>query len=413
MNRTLRVMRHEILTTVMRRSFLLTAFGVPLISAFVFAAVAFFNRSATDGIVSMVNSSGATSQIKAEGYVDESGLIKVIPPAVPEGALKSFPDVQAARKALARGEIDTYYLIPADYLQSGELIIVRSDFNPFSAFAESNLIRQTLDVNLLDGDFRLSHRIEDPLNLETRVKEPEVQRDQSDPVTFFLPYGVGMIYYVVILMSASLLLNSITKEKENRVLEILMSAITSRQLFAGKIVGLGLAGLLQAVTWVGTGYFLLQVSGQALDLPADFQLPVSFLGLGLLFFLLGYSLYASIMAAVGALVPNLREASQATFVIILPLLVPLMAVSLLVSEPNGALALALSLFPFTAPVAMMARLAATQVSWWQLVLAVALLIGTVIWFVRVAAHLFRAQVLLSGQPFDLRRLFRALIGKAE
>jgi ABC-2 type transport system permease protein len=413
MKRTLYVLRHEILSTVMRRSFLLTAFGVPLVSALIFAAVSFFNRSATDGIVSMVNSSGAASQIKTEGYVDESGLIKVIPPAVPEGALKSFPDVPAAREALKRGEIDAYYLIPADYLQSGELVIVRSDFNPFSAFAESNLIRQTLDVNLLDGDFRLARRIEDPLSLETRVKQPEVTREQSDPVTFFLPYGVGMVYYVIILMSASLLLNSITKEKENRVLEILMSAITSRQLFAGKVIGLGLAGLLQAVLWVGTGYLILQVSGQTLDLPADFQLPASFLAWGLLFFLLGYSLYASIMAAVGALVPNLREATQATFVIILPLLVPLMAVSLLVSEPNGTLALALSLFPFTAPVAMMARLAATQVPWWQLVVAAFLLLGSVIWFVRLAAHLFRAQVLLSGQPFDLRRLFRALIGEME
>ena len=412
MRRVLRVMRHEILSTVVRRSFLFTAFGIPLVSALVFAAVSFFDRPAPSGIASVVNPPGADSQMSSEGYVDESGLIKIIPPAVPEGALKSFPDVPAARKALERGEIDTYYLIPADYLQSGEIIIVRPDFNPFSAFAESGMIRQTLDVNLLAGDIQLADRIDNPLNLETRVNQPEVQRDQGDPLTFFLPYGVGMVYYVVILMSASLLLNSVTKEKENRILEILMSAITSRQLFVGKIVGLGLVGLFQAVLWVGSGYLLLQLSGQTLDAPPDFQLPVSFLGWGLLFFLLGYSLYASIMAAVGALVPNLREASQATFVIILPLLVPLMAVSLLVSEPNGTVALTLSLFPFTAPVGMMARLAATQVPWWQLAAAVLLLIVTVIWFVRVAAHLFRAQVLLSGQPFDLRRLFRALIGDA-
>ena len=412
MRRVLRVMRHEILSTVVRRSFLFTAFGIPLVSALVFAAVSFFDRPAPSGIASVVNPPGADSQMSSEGYVDESGLIKIVPPAVPEGALKSFPDVAAARKALERGEIDTYYLIPADYLQSGEIIIVRPDFNPFSAFAESGMIRQTLDVNLLAGDIQLADRIDNPLNLETRVNQPEVQRDQGDPLTFFLPYGVGMVYYVVILMSASLLLNSVTKEKENRILEILMSAITSRQLFVGKIVGLGLVGLFQAVLWVGSGYLLLQLSGQTLDAPPDFQLPVSFLGWGLLFFLLGYSLYASIMAAVGALVPNLREASQATFVIILPLLVPLMAVSLLVSEPNGTVALTLSLFPFTAPVGMMARLAATQVPWWQLAAAVLLLIVTVIWFVRVAAHLFRAQVLLSGQPFDLRRLFRALIGDA-
>jgi ABC-2 type transport system permease protein len=411
MRRLLYVIRYEILSTVLRRSFLLTAFGVPIASALIFAAVSFFNRPASAGIASLMPQPSA-ALVTTEGYVDESGLIKIIPPFVPEGALRSYPDITAVRKALERKEINAYYLIPADYLSSGEIIIVRPDFNPFSAFAESDLIRQTLDVNLLEGDVRLASKIEKPLNLETRVEQPEVQRDQSDPLTFFLPYGVGMVYYVVILMSASLLLNSVTKEKENRILEILVSAITSRQLFTGKLIGLGLVGLFQAVLWVGTGYLLLQFSGQTLDVPADFQLPLSFLGWGLLFFLLGYGLYASIMAAMGALVPNLREASQATFVIILPLLVPLMAVSLLVSDPNGGVALVLSLFPFTAPVAMMARLAATQVPWWQLVTAVILLIVTVIWFVRVAAHLFRAQVLFSGQPFDLRRLFHALMGEA-
>jgi ABC-2 type transport system permease protein len=221
-----------------------------------------------------------------------------------------------------------------------------------------------------------------------------------------------MLYYVLILMSASLLLNSVTKEKENRVLEILMSSVSSRQLLTGKITGLGIASLFQAVIWVGTGFAVLRLSGRSFDISHAFQLPLSFLAWGFIFFVLGYALYASLMASVGALVPNLREASQATFIVIIPLVIPLMAISIIIRDPNGALATILSLFPLTAPVTMMTRLAATSVPLWQTTLAAILLALTAVWIVRAVANMFRAQTLLSGQPFSLQRLFRALAGKS-
>jgi ABC-2 type transport system permease protein len=118
------------------------------------------------------------------------------------------------------------------------------------------------------------------------------------------------------------------------------------------------------------------------------------------------------MAAVGALVPNLREASQATFVVIMPMLIPLLTISILIDQPDGPLATVLSIFPLTAPVAMMTRLAGTDVPLWQVLLAVLLLAGTVVLIVRAVANMFRAQTLLSGQPFNLRRFFSALGGRA-
>jgi ABC-2 type transport system permease protein len=220
-----------------------------------------------------------------------------------------------------------------------------------------------------------------------------------------------MIYYAVILMSASFLLNSLTKEKENRVIEILMSSITPRQLLVGKIIALGLVGLLQAALWVGTGYALLRLSGRTFSLPSSFQLPPSFLFWGAVFFLLGYGLYASLMAGVGALVPNLREASQATFAVILPLLIPLVMISVLIEDPNGALALGLSLFPLTSPVVMMTRLSAAQVPLPQLLLSAALLAATAALVVRTVAGMFRAQTLLAGQALTPKRLFALLAGK--
>jgi ABC-2 type transport system permease protein len=140
-------------------------------------------------------------------------------------------------------------------------------------------------------------------------------------------------------------------------------------------------------------------------------LPPSFLFWGAVFFLLGYGLYASLMAGVGALVPNLREASQATFVVILPLLIPLVMISVLIEDPNGALALGLSLFPLTSPVVMMTRLSAAQVPLPQLLLSAALLAVTAALVVRTIADMFRTQTLLAGQTLTLKRLFALLSGK--
>jgi ABC-2 type transport system permease protein len=410
MKKVFLVLRNEVIVTVTRRSFLISALGIPLLSILVVLGASIINSRAPSSLSQFLSSQSSPSN-SSEGYVDESGLIHALPPNVPQGAYIAYPDQAAAERALEDGKISAFYVIPTNYLDSGEIINVRPDFNPLSAFDQSSPIESILTYNLLGGNQELAAKVEHPLNLQEVSLAPTPQRDESNPLTFFLPYGVTMVFYVVILMSASLLLNSITKEKENRVLEILMVSVTPRQMLEGKILGLGVVGLIQTALWVGTGYGLLRLSGRTFSLPAAFQLPVSFLIWGLVFFLLGYGLYASLMASVGALVPNLREASQATFVVILPLIIPLMMIGVLIDQPNGALATGLSLFPLTSPVVMMTRLAATNLPLWQPLLAAVLLVITLVLVIRVVAGMFRAQILLSGQPFSLKGLVRALTGR--
>jgi ABC-2 type transport system permease protein len=217
---------------------------------------------------------------------------------------------------------------------------------------------------------------------------------------------------MLIVGSATLLLNNISKEKENRVIEVLLTSVTTGQLLTGKILGLGIVGLGQTLFWFGTSYLLLNLSGRAFHLPSAIHLPVSFLLWGLVFFILGYAVYASLMAGLGALAPNLREASQTTFIITLPLIIPLfLSSSVFMQAPNGTIATALSLFPLSAPVAMMARLSAGGVEWWQPLMAALLLAASAVLIVRAVAGMFRAQTLLLGQAFNLKAYLRALAGK--
>jgi ABC-2 type transport system permease protein len=307
--------------------------------------------------------------------------------------------------------ISGYYLVPADYLQSGQVIYNRPDFNPISAQGQSDSFEWVLRLNLLEGDAQLASLTYGPLDLEKVSLAPEPERDQANMLSFWLPYGVTILFYIILMGSASLLLSSVAKEKENQVMEILMISVTPRQLLTGKIIGLGLVGLVQTVTWVVIGRLLLSRGEQTFNLGEAFRLPPSFIAWAVVFFLGGYAVYASLMAGLGALAPNLREASQATLVVVFPLIIPLFLISIMIEQPNGPLAFLLSMFPLTSPVVMMLRLSATNVPVWQPIVSAALLLVTAAFVMRSAARMFRTQSLLSGQAFSVKLYLQALVGK--
>jgi len=303
--------------------------------------------------------------------------------------------------------------VPADYIQKGKITYIRPDFNPLASSGDqSNLFTWAVQVNLAGGDMLFVNLVNGPLQVDETSLAVVAVPDENNPLALWTPYIITLIFYMLIIGSSSLLLSNISKEKENRVIEMLLTSVTPPQLLTGKILGLGILGLGQTVFWFGTSYILLNLSGRTFQLPSAIHLPASFLAWGLVFFILGYAVYASLMAGLGALAPNLREASQATFVITMPLMIPLfLSSSVFMQAPNGTIAIVLSLFPLSAPVAMMARLSAGGVAWWQPLLAAVLLAATAVLIVRAVAGMFRAQALLSGQTFNLKTYLRALAGK--
>ncbi len=406
MNKMLLVFKNELVTTVTRRSFIITLLLLPAASAIIMVIVSILGQN-TSQVVSQVFSS-APARV-AEGFVDESGLIKSLPTGGASTQLVQFADVAQARSALAQGSVTGFYVIPKDYITSGKVTYVRNDFNPLAGLSQTYAIQEIIHYNLLGENETLATRIETPLQLERVNLAPQTpQREQSNPLTFILPYVVTMIFYIVILTAASLMLNSVTTEKQNRMMEILMVSISPSQMLTGKIIALGLVGLLQTIVWTGAGYGLLILSGQRLNLSAAFLLPPSILVWGVVFFILGYAVYAGFMAGVGALVPNLREASQATTLMIIPLVIPLALISTLTNSPDGVIAVVLSLFPLTSPIAMMTRLSAGNVPVWQILLSALILAGTAYLVIRTVAGLFRAQTLLSGKTFNIKAFITAV-----
>jgi ABC-2 type transport system permease protein len=195
----------------------------------------------------------------------------------------------------------------------------------------------------------------------------------------------------------------VVAEKENRTAEVLLLSLNPRELMIGKMLAMSLVMWLQVVVWVGGGILILNRGAEVLNM-ARFTFPPGFLVWALLFLVFGYLLFASVMAAAGAIAPTAREGAQVTWLLILPLMPTLMFGPAFLEDPNGTLSVVLSLFPFSAPSAMVTRLAVAQVPLWQIVVSLAGLALSAYLFVLLAARFFRAGNLLSDESFHWRRL---------
>ena len=229
-----------------------------------------------------------------------------------------------------------------------------------------------------------------------------------------MPSIMVAFFFVVFMSSSTMLFSSIGTEKENRTIELLMVSITPRQLLTGKTIALGIAGLTQTVIWLTAIFIIFNLGGSTIKLPEDFVFPVGIVMWGLVFFIGGFGLYASMMAGAGALVPKMKEAGIANFLAMIPLFFGYIAglIAPMAGFTDSGFLVFLSFFPFTSPVVMIMRLTDSIVPIWHILIAVALLFVSAYYALRLVSAMFHAQNLLSGQPFSVKRYFLALAGKA-
>lgn len=192
-------------------------------------------------------------------------------------------------------------------------------------------------------------------------------------------------------------------------MELLLLSASPNQLLSGKVVSYCILGFLQVLAWLGAVYLVFKIGGATLSLPPGFSLPISLLVWGLIFFVLGYAIYATMMAGAGALTPKLTQYTSVYFIVSSPLLISYLFSIMLAMRPHSPLAVGLSIFPLSAPVMMITRLTVGNVPLWQPIVAAVLTIIMAVFIIRAVARMFRAQMLLSGQPFSIQRYVKALM----
>ncbi len=287
------------------------------------------------------------------GYVDHSRLLEnPVPAPTPSGIqppvpMRAFSTEEDARQALDAGEIQGYYILPANYLQTSnvQLVYQKEPKSPaqsqFTSFILANLLaRQEPQVRqrIIEGNF-----------ITVRALDNSRQMEADGFLSMFLSLFVAIMFFVAIFSTSGYLMKAVVEEKENRTMEMIITSISPNQLMAGKIIGNLAVGLTQILAWL-----LFIISGilaannvfqpsQPMQIPWELIIKLSLVLLPCLIMLAG------VMATVGAIATEEREGQQISGLIVMPIWLPYFLLAPMIENPNSPLAVALTLFPITAP----------------------------------------------------------------
>lgn len=318
---------------------------------------------------------------------------------------------EEALAALNARHIFTYFVVPPNYLETGEVLAFarESSLMDKGRWKESYLRRVLLDALVRERlDAALAERVKNPVRLVELTLDAEggarAKTLQEELLKFGLPYGFGVLLMMSILVGAGFLLQGVAEEKENRIMEVILSSVTPQAFFAGKLLGLGAAAFLQLAVWI----LMVAVPAGIFIREYGLAIPASLMFAALLYFVAAFFMMASLILGSGALGTNLKEAQQLSMVWSMTMVPGLLFLMVIVDEPAGTTARVLSYIPFTSPIIMVAREALHAAPWWEHVLALTAL-GVSTWLaVKFSAKLFRIGLLLYGKRPTMKEVWRYL-----
>ena len=323
-------------------------------------------------------------------------------PLFPDPEIKIYNSEAEARTALDANEVQAYFVLSPDYLNNGSATMFSLE-NPGDNVTEdfSNFLSYNL---LLHQPQEVQQRLNE--GFQVTIRSADGSREVSNPfATIIMPFVTGLIFIIVINISGGYLLQAVVEEKENRTMEIMVTSVTPGQLMAGKTVGNLGVGITQLVIWI-VFIWIAFIVGQIFfpDL-AELQLDFSFLPLMAIVLLPAFILVGALMATLGATATEAREAQQLAGIFTLPIALPYWFITPIIMRPNGSLAVALSLFPLTAPVTLPVRAAFATIPVWQVVLSILLLVLSAAGALWLSGRAFRLGMLRYGKKMTLKELF--------
>lgn len=412
------VAKRDYVRTVRRRGFVFGTLLLPLgIGAFILLSTILPGAANGTGTELPGGPPGAAEYVLLVANGSELAL-ELQPELAPHVELVSRQDGLAR---LGEGTADELYVIPAGYPDDPTVLRIS---NPSSAFDVSALQRQAgqqqelamwLQATLLEEAAvppEIAQRVVFPYTLVTETTAGEAGPAGPSLASFLAPFAFTMLFVMSIFITSGYLLQSVTEEKENRVVEIVLSSVPALPLMAGKILGLGAAGLTQVAFWVLSALAALALLGDGGGLEGVSIAPITVV-LSLVYFALGYLGYGAIFSAIGALAPGSREAQQYAGFFGFFAVVPVIFSSIFVSDIASPVVVLLAVIPFTAPAAMLMVLTLSTEIPWGLVIASIVSLGIFTGLATVAsARVFRATLLLYGVRPGIRAIVGAMFARA-
>ena len=400
MNKTWTIAQHEFKTTVRRISYILLTISFPLLA--LLAMLIYLG-------VTQWGVGGAPPEEVKIGYVDETGIFDEYQNQ--PGILFILYDTdEEAREALFSQEIGEYFVIPEDYLETGviERYTTKRELELPGTIAP---IEDFLLANLLSGEVsdEVLERAQTPLLPVSHRLDPEtgeIMPPVNPFAAFAMPYLFAILFMISLFLTSGFLLQGVGEEKENRLIEILLSSVSARQLLSGKVMGLGAAGLMQIVIWLISAVVILAVASLFIALPEGINIPIGLIVFGIVYFILGYLLFGIIWATIGSIGATARESNQWTALVVLPAITPLILIPLFMENPSHVVFTALALFPLTAPITAVMKLSIGAMPTWELLVGIAILIVSILGAMWLASRVFRTFLLMYGKRPSLGEIWR-------
>lgn len=408
------IISREYLSRVKRKSFIISTLLVPLLMIGLSAAPALVMllSSPENRVVAVVDESGSLA-----GRLSDNGEVRFVESSASLDSLRADEDFDAI-----------LVLGPDVVKRPGQSITLYT--RGAIAMATNGYISQQLegaieDVRLesydIPGIKQILADVQVDLDYPTIRIDKEEDTASSATLSYFIGLVLDMMLYMFILIYGQMVMNSIIEEKNNRVLEIVVSSVKPTSLMLGKIVGVGLVAITQILLWAvilgacslwtvpmlsdlsanDGGAELAAVAGQLSDTGFLASLFVYLV----LFFIGGYLFYSAIYAAIGSAVDNVQDASQLSTIATMPVIIGIVASMAILNNPNSTLSFWVSVFPFTSPMAMMSRLP-YGVPLWEILLSLVVLYASFMAMIWLCAKIYRVGIFMYGKKPSLMEIIR-------
>ena len=409
------VIRREFVERVRTKWFWVTAaFGPVFFAALIFLPILFAGSGGTARIV-VVDGTAPPFGGRVADSLDASPVFSLVARAAPRpGLLDSLRQEVAARK------LDGFLILTAETVETGVAEYRASNVSSQREIGELKRVLVSCAVNTRLERAGVSPEVVNQatlrIDLLTKKISGATTTGESSEQSFTLAFMMSIILFTTIVAYGVNVMSSVLEEKTTRVVEVLVSSLRPFQLMLGKVLGVGAVSIFQFVIW-GVSARLLFTQRAALtgrlapgdDSGAGFALPhvsAATVVIFLVYFLGGFFFYSAMLAAVGAMSSNEQEARQAQQPVIFLLMVAYLSIWALSNNPQSTYAVTISILPFTSPIAMPVRWAASSVTPMELVASMAVLVFGIAAITWVAARIYRVGILMTGKRPSIREIVR-------
>ena len=422
------IIQREYITRVRKKSFILLTLLLPILIGLFMVVMIYIGSNAQEKLTIAVKDESGLFEDKFRGMdVGESLRFTYL--------TDNHQSLDSLKNMIALTDYDGLLYIPNLNLEKPVGIAYYSE-NKLGLTTEDHIIDNLSEAIRDKALSARNYNIDTIAFLDKKISIEQFnaknERKGSSEIAGLFGYLCGFLIYIFLIVYGAMVMRSVTEEKTNRIVEVLVTTVKPFQLMIGKIIGIGLVGLTQFAGWailtvainmllpifLGDKMIELQTmqqssqmtsASESMQMVNEILLAFKSMNWGrmlfsfVFYFIFGYIFYASQFAAIGAAMTDDSDAQSFTFPITIPIIISMVLMSVTLSQPFSSAAYWGSMLPFSSPIIMMTRIP-FQVPWWEQLISMFILLISALGMVYVAAKIYRVGILIQGKKISFKEI---------